>query len=90
MVFHDGFQGIKRGLKNSGWWILLVAVFTLGYRVAQAEAVSIAYVALVGAIKRSSALFSTIIGGELFQEKNLFRKSVACLIIVVGVLIIVL
>lgn len=89
-VFHDGYKGIKRGLKSSGWWIFLVAVFTLGYRLAQAQAVSMTYVALVSAIKRSSALFATIIGGELFKEKNLFRKSVACVIIVGGVLLIVL
>jgi len=89
-VFYDGFQGMRLSLKESGWWILLVAGLTFGYRFFQMEAVSMAYVALVSAIKRSSALFSTFIGGELFKEQNLFRKSVACLIIIAGVLIIVL
>ncbi len=89
-VFHDGFQGMRLSLKESGWWILLVAGLTFSYRFFQIEAVSMAYVALVSAIKRSSAFFSTIIGGELFKEQNLFRKSIGCLIIITGVLIIVL
>ncbi|MBT3406866.1 EamA family transporter [Candidatus Woesearchaeota archaeon] len=89
-LFHDGLKGVKTGLKTYGWWILLVSVFTVAYRLSQIVAVSMAYVGLVVAIKRMAALFVTIIGGELFHEKNLFRKAVACLIMVAGAFLIVI
>ena len=34
-LFHDGMKGVRHGLKSAGWWILLVAVFTVGYRLAR-------------------------------------------------------
>lgn len=89
-VFHDGLKGVKHGLKRVGWWIVLVAVFTVGYRLSQALAVTEAEVALVSAVKRTSALFTVIVGGELFHEANLPRKIVACVIMVVGALLIIL
>lgn len=89
-VFFDGIKGVKNGLKNAGGWILIVALFTVGYRLAQSFAISEAKVALVSAIKRTSALFAVVIGGELFHEKNLFRKTIACLIMIAGVFMIVL
>ena len=89
-IFHDGFKGIKHGMKNAGWWIFFMAIFTVLSRFALAGAVKIAYVGLVSAIKRTSVFFSTLIGGELLHEKNLFRKSVAALIMVIGAVLIIL
>jgi uncharacterized membrane protein len=63
----------------------LIALLTTLYRLAQAHATALAAVGLVVAVKRSSALFTTVIGGELFREHDLIRKSVACLIMIVGV-----
>lgn len=89
-VYHDGLKGIKHGLKNSGWTMLAVAVLVAGYRLAQAQAVALAKVALVTSIKRLSVLFAVIVGGELFHEKNLLRKSIACVIMLIGAVIIAL
>lgn len=89
-IFHDGFKEIKSGLKRNGWWVLLVAGLTFGYRYSQVFAIKDANIALVSSIKRSAALFTTIIGGRLFHEKNIFRKSIACLMIIGGILIIIL
>ena len=89
-IYHDGIAGIKKGLKNAGWWILLVAVFTVGYRLSQSYAMQNAEAALVSGIKRSAALFATIIGGKLFHEKNLFRKAIACILMIGGVILIIL
>jgi transporter family protein len=89
-IFHDGFKGMKKGIKRVGWWILLVAIFTIGYRFAQAEAVKIANVGLVVAIKRMSAFFTVLIGGELFHEGHLVRKLIATAIIIGGALLIAL
>lgn len=89
-AFYDGLKGVKNGLKNAGWWILIVALFTVGYRLAQSFAISEAKVALVSAIKRTSALFAVVIGGELFHEANILRKAIACLIMLAGVFMIVI
>ena len=75
----------------SSWKSLtLIALLTVGYRVAYAYAVSLAAVALVIAIKRSSSLFTTIIGGQLFHDQALLRKSIACMIMLSGVALIAL
>jgi len=89
-IFHDGWRGIVNGSRNMGVWLLLAAMLTVGYRMAQITAVKTAYLGLVLPIKRMSAFFTVIVGGELFKEHNIRRKSVACAIMVVGVLMIVL
>ncbi len=63
----------------------LVAVLTIGYRLAYAYAVSLVAVALVIAVKRSSSLFTTVIGGQLFHDHALLRKSIACAVMLLGV-----
>ncbi len=89
-LFHDGIRGIRNGIRNAQPWLLLVAVLTVSYRYAQISAVKVAYVGLVLPIKRMSAFFTTIVGGELFHEKNLLRKGFACLVMIAGVVMIVL
>ncbi|MBW6461706.1 MAG: DMT family transporter [DPANN group archaeon] len=82
--FHDGIAGIRRGIKNAGYWILVVAILTTSYRLFQAQAISMAFVSLVIPIKRTSTLISTIIGGELFHEDCILKKSIACIITLLG------
>ncbi len=79
---------IKNSFSKNIKIILLVAMLTVSYRVAQNYAVSLAAVGLVTAVKRSSSLFTTIIGGEIFHEKELIKKSIACLIMILGVFLI--
>lgn len=88
LIYHNGIKGIKHGLKTFGWLIFLVAIFTVGYRLAQAEAVKIANVGTVVAIKKTSVLLTVLIGGEIFHEKNIVRKIIAAFIIVVGAVLI--
>jgi len=89
-IFYGGFKDIKNGIRNAQPWIFIAAIFIVSYRFAQIHAVSIAYVGLVLPIKRMSALITTIVGGELFKEHNLMRKSIACVIMVLGVVLIVI
>ena len=71
--------------------ILVLALLTVGYRVTQGYAVSLAVaVGLVIAIKRSSSLFTTIIGGGLFNDHGVLRKSFACIVMMGGVYLIAL
>ncbi len=83
-VFHDGIAGIKRGIKNAGKWILIVAILTSSYRLFQAQAVSMVFVSLVTPIKRTSTIFATIIGGEIFHDEDLTKKAIACIIMLLG------
>jgi len=78
------------GFKAAGWWVLLVGLFTVGYRWTEVNAMAMVPVALVVAIKRTSGFFSALIGGELFHEHNLPRKLAACVILLGGALLVVL
>ncbi|MCB9260261.1 MAG: DMT family transporter [Ignavibacteriales bacterium] len=75
---------IKLVNKSSLVWILIISVATIGYRYTQIEAVKIAPVALVLAVKRTSVFFASLIGGKLFAESNLIRKGIAILILLFG------
>ena len=85
-----GYQGIRVAYKQGGWNIVLVALLTLGYRFFQMEALQLASVGLVSAIKRTSSFFTTLIGGELFHEQNIQRKIFAAGVIIAGSLLVVL
>lgn len=69
-------------------WIVLISVLTIGYRYTQYVAVGMAPVALVLAIKRTSVFWATIVGGKLFKDTSLLRKSIAVTIIVAGAILI--
>jgi len=92
LFFHDGFKGIERGLKNNWKWLLLAGVLALGYRLAQHYAISLpgVLVSLAIPIKRLSALFATLLGGELFHEKHILRRSLACTVMIIGAVLILL
>jgi transporter family protein len=47
-----------------------------------------AAIALIITVKRGGTLFSTIAGGEFFKERNLIRKTVGCIIMLLGVFIV--
>ncbi len=79
-----GIGGIAGAMKTDGAAITLISLFTIAYRYFQLLAFQMAFVGLVSTIKRSSSFFTTIIGGELFHEKNILLKSIASLIIVAG------
>ncbi len=68
--------------------IALISVLTIGYRYTQIVAVSLASVALVLAIKRTSVFWATVIGGKLFNDKDLLKRSIAAILILVGAILI--
>jgi drug/metabolite transporter (DMT)-like permease len=74
--------------KNDIWWIILISVLTIGYRFTQIVAVSMASVAIVLAVKRTSVFWATIIGGRIFKEENLLKKTLAVIFIVAGTILI--
>jgi len=74
--------------KDNLGWIALISVLTIGYRYTQIVAVSLASVALVLAIKRTSVFWATVIGGKLFNDKDLVKRSIAAILILIGAILI--
>jgi len=69
-------------------WIALISLFTIGYRYTQVVSISLASVALTLAVKRTSVLWATIIGGKIFKDSNLLKKTMAVLFILLGAVLI--
>jgi uncharacterized membrane protein len=69
-------------------WIALVALLTTGYRFAQTAAVKAAPVAVVLSVKRLSVFFTVMLGGYIFRERSLLKKTVATAIIIAGAIMI--
>ena len=61
-----------------------IALCTIAYRWFQLEATTMAPVALVLAVKRTSILFASLFGGSLFSEERLKTKLLGAAIIVVS------
>src|SRR3990170_5874253 len=74
--------------KNNLGWIALISVLTIGYRYTQVVAIGLASVALVLAVKRTSVFWATIIGGRIFSDKDLLKRSIAAVLILVGAILI--
>jgi len=81
-TFHIDFKRQDIG------WIVLISVFTIGYRYTQVVSISLASVALTLAVKRTSVLWATIIGGKIFNDSNLAKKTIAVLFILLGAILI--
>jgi drug/metabolite transporter (DMT)-like permease len=69
-------------------WIAVIALLTAGYRFAQITAVKMAPVAVVLSVKRLSVFFTVVLGGHIFKERSLLKKTIATAIIIVGTIII--
>ena len=92
LLFSNGFAGISKGIKTGGGLVFTVALLTIGYRLSQMYTISLpgVMISLVIPIKSLSALFSTLIGGELFHEHQILRKALACTIMIIGAILIVM
>ena len=93
IYFHyDGWTDIKYGFKKTSLWVfpiaatLLLADWTYFY----ALSLPIVMVALILPIRRLSALFSTIVGGNMFHDHFLFHKIASAVIIVIGATLIII
>lgn len=74
--------------KSDVLWILLISVLTIGYRFTQIVSISMASVALTLAVKRTSVLWATVIGGKIFKDTHLLKKTIAVLFILLGAILI--
>ena len=92
LLFHDGFKGVENGIKHSWKPVLFIGILLVGSRLAYMYALSLpgVLVSLLIPVKKLSVLFSTLIGGELFHEEHVLRRSLACLIMLIGAILILL
>jgi drug/metabolite transporter (DMT)-like permease len=81
-----------RSVIAKGWGELLligiITILTISYRFTQLEATKLAPVALVLAVKRTSILYASFVGGKIFSEERLPTKLIGgTLIVAAGFLI---
>ena len=74
--------------KKIWFWIILISILTMGYRFTQIKAIKIAPVSLVLSVKRISVFIAVVVGGRMFNEKNLLKKALATAIMVAGAIMI--
>jgi drug/metabolite transporter (DMT)-like permease len=67
--------------------LVALAVVTVGYRYLQMRGVMLAPVALVLAVRRTSVVMASLVGGSLFHEKGFLRRSLAAAILAVGAIL---
>lgn len=86
----NSFQSTPKISHRDNWFLVLIAILTLGYRYFHISAMSLVSIGIALAVYRSSTLFTTIIGGTLYKEGGLVRKSIAAIAVICGVILIAL
>ncbi|MBN1386777.1 DMT family transporter [Candidatus Woesearchaeota archaeon] len=84
-LMYGGYRDLAEGLGSSGRFIAVIAVFSLLSKFFYVFALKAAFVSLVIPIKRLSTLFTTILGGKLFHESDVWRKVAACIVMIAGI-----
>lgn len=77
-------------LRENWYLIILLGIITYLQRYFYASAIQVAMsLGMVAAVKRLSSLFTVIIGGSLFHEHDVVRKTIATMIILFGLVLLV-
>ncbi len=91
-VYKFGWRDVKKDFKKD-WKMLwssgIASMLSQGSYLIAASMPN-AMISLIVPIKRTGNLFTTIFGGKLFHEKNLFVKILACIIMIWGAVFILL
>jgi drug/metabolite transporter (DMT)-like permease len=88
-IFKRRKEPVTRHISKTNFgWIALISILTIGYRFTQVAAIGMASVALVLAVKRTSVFWATIIGGKIFSDKDLLKRSIAAILILIGAILI--
>jgi uncharacterized membrane protein len=89
-IKYDGWKGVVHTFKRTRWFVVLAGVFAFLSTLFYYQAAAVAFIALVVPVKRTSTLIATIIGGELFHDKHLLHKIIACIVMVAGAVLVIL
>lgn len=87
-VKQNKFEHVAKTSRNQIFLIIIIAIFTLGYRVTHLYAISLISIGIAIAIHRSSTLITTVIGGKLYKEGRIIQKSFAAVIVILGVVLV--
>ncbi|MEK6904636.1 MAG: EamA family transporter [Nanoarchaeota archaeon] len=89
---YKGLEDVWHSVRTGGVWIVFAVIFAIASDLTYLMAVSIptAMIALIMALRRTSTLISTIVGGEIFHDHNLIQKIAASVVILAGVYLIIL
>jgi len=74
-------------LKKSFWANI---IFIIGHRVTHVFALQVVPIGILNTIKQLASVITTIVGGTFFSEKHLWRRTIACFFIVVGIVLVIL
>lgn len=90
IIYRKGKPLIAKTFGSSWQYFIVLAIFTIIYRLTQMEAVKLGSVALVLSLKRISVFFAVVLGGTLFKEHYLLRKTLATLVMLAGAALVIL
>jgi drug/metabolite transporter (DMT)-like permease len=82
--YRFGLMEVKKEMVKYGQLYILGAVFSVLAAVTYLGALVLVPVTLVVPLRRVSTLFTTIVGGRIFKEKNYGMKIIACIIMLAG------
>lgn len=75
-------------LTQKSFWANVI--FIILHRVTHMFAINLVAAGLLNAAKQINAVITTVLGGKLFKEKELLRRTIACLVILSGVVLVIL
>ncbi|MBI4919256.1 DMT family transporter [archaeon] len=84
-IFYGGYKDLIHGIKNAGKLIFADSVFATLSNITYYFALNQTMISLVMPVKKISTLLTVILGGKIFHEHNLVHRSIACLIMLVGI-----
>lgn len=83
------WKGLGDVFKKDYKIIIPAAIFGMLAILTLYKALSLQLVALVVPIVSLDTLFDVVIGGKLFHEKDLIRRTLSCIIVIIGVVLII-
>lgn len=91
-VKYDGLKDIRHAFVKGKHLIFIIALLVLFSDIFYYMAVAIpgAMISLIIPVKRMSTLVATIIGGRLFHDRDLVYRIIACMVMIVGVVLVVI
>ena len=77
---------LRKTIKENGFLIFASSAFAVFAGFMYLHALSLALVSLVIPVKRLSTLIETIAGGRMFHEHHVATRSIACIVMIIGIL----
>jgi bacterial/archaeal transporter family protein len=82
-------KALSLALKKSASSIFGVSLIVAAANLTLSYAFSLAPAAQVAAVKSTGSLFIVLAGGSLFHEKGLIKKAIACVVMILGLMLVV-